>query len=502
MISVKKIVQGDRSRYWLLLASLIVAGWLVLTITQALRAYEAALLPPDLSQSTKTVDKSVAKVGSTLEYQIAVKNTGNEFAIASVTDTLPAELAYVSGSLVVENGGSNWGADGNVISWHGTINDGDQVNITFRATISDGVAVDTVITNTANIYLEGQEAPVAAPSATTTVVESVVPDRLRAYLPIVYKGLPQPHLNPISRPTKDNTWTVNWNSVNVSSVTSYEIQEANNAEFNNATIFNVGLTRARTFSHSRSFNNVYYYRVRALIGLQQGPWSNVQVIAADYFDDFVNGTSGWAMRRTSAESSAEWELAYRTDGVLQIIVKDTNEYVLASPLRMMPDLPVNFETEASFNEFNNTPISDRQAFAIIFGADWDGTACPNADYSSCFTNYYRLRFRWRDGTKDFWEYRLDWVKGHDSSDEPIVDTLIDWNQIKLNINPNSWNEVDVRVETDGDIKISIRDERVGQVRHDRIALQGIGKYFGLEVSVKDKANARVKFPYLKVEKIE
>ena len=94
------------------------------------------------------------------------------------------------------------------------------------------------------------------------------------------------------------------------------------------------------------------------------------------------------------------------------------------------------------------------------------------------------------------------MKGHDASDEPLVDTLIDWNQIKLDINPNSWNEVDVRIEPDGDIKIAIRDERVGQVRHDRIATEGIGKYFGLEVSVKNTANARVKFPYLKIEKIE
>lgn len=502
MIDVQKSLRRERTRYKLIAASLAAAILIVLGITQALRASTEVLLPPNLSQSSKTVDKDEALAGTILEYQITIKNTGNELAIASLTDTLPAELTYVPNSLTVQNGGSNWGVSDNTISWSGGINDGSEVKLTFRATLSGSLAVDTVVTNTANIYLDGQETPVATPSATTTVVETVIPDRTTAYLPLLSKSYPAVTVDPISRTGTGNSWTVTWGDVGLSSVTGYQIQEATNPSFTTPLTLNVGLTRSRSFSHSRSFNNVYYYRVRALFGLEVGPWSNVQSVTADYYDDFNDVNSGWAMRRTSAESSSEWELSYRTDNILQLIVKDKNEYVLASPLKAAPALPIKFEFEASFNEFNNTPISDRQAFALIFGADWNGETCPNADYTSCFTSYYRLRFRWRDGIKDFWEYRLDWVKGHDSTDEPIVDTLIDWNQIKEPINPNSWNEIDVQIEPDGDIKIDIGDKRIHQVRHSQIATDGIDPYFGLEVSVKDKANARVKFPYFEVVRVQ
>jgi uncharacterized repeat protein (TIGR01451 family) len=502
MMGVKKFMQEGNMRRWMLLASALVACLFIIGLTQALRASEQELLPPDLSQSAKTVDREEAKAGSTLEYNITVKNTGNQFAIASVTDTLVADLTYVPGSLSVQNGGSDWEANGNVIDWRGTINGGAEVKITFRAVLADDVAVGAFITNTANIYLDGQESPAATPNVGTTIVDVVVSDRTKAYLPLVIKGLPSVTVNAISRPTKDNSWTVSWRSTGSSSVTSYEIQEANNAAFSGASTLNVGLTLARAFSHSRSFNNVYYYRVRALIGSQVGPWSNVETVAADYRDDYTDAASGWAMRRTSSESNSEWELSYRTDQILQLIMKDKNEYMIASPLRELPTLPVNIETDVSFNEFNGTPVSDRQAFAIIFGANWNGETCPNGDFSSCFTSYYRLRFRWRDGTNDFWEYRLDWVKGHDSTDEPIVDTLIDWNQIKEKIDPNASNEVDVRIEPDGGIKIFIKDVLIHRVNHPRIITEEFGPYFGVEVSTKEKANARVKFRYFEVKRVD
>lgn len=500
MKGIKRITQRENMRRWLLLTSILLAALTVLGVAQALKAADEAALPPNLSQSVKTVNRSQAPAGATLEYNIIVKNTGNSLAAAAVTDTLPTGLFYVANSLVVQNGGSNWGVSGNVITWTGGINDGQQVNITFRATLANNLAVNTEITNTANIYLDEQENPVATPSATTTVTDA--PDRRKAYLPLVFKPLPQVQLNLISRPGAGNSWTVSWSNAGPT-ITNYEVQEAINPAFDSATTFNVGPATSFLFNRARSFNNVYYYRVRGRVGQKAGPWSNVQTVAADYHDDFADANSGWAMRRTTAESTSEWEMTYRTDQVLQIIVKDKQETVLVSPLRQAPTgLPLEFETEATFIDYNGSPISDQQAFAFIFGANWNGETCPNATYSSCFNTYYRLRFRWRDGTpSDFWEHRLDWVKGHDANGEPIVDTLYDWTRIREAINPNTWNEVDVRIEPDGDIKVDIGDKRIGQTRHERIVTTGFDRYFGLEVSVKEKANARVKFSYFKIDRM-
>ena len=78
----------------------------------------ATVEAPDLSQSFKSVDKSVAKTSDTLSYHIELLNVG---AVAapnlSVLDPLPAQTSYISGSVQ----GATYNAGLNRIEWLGEL---------------------------------------------------------------------------------------------------------------------------------------------------------------------------------------------------------------------------------------------------------------------------------------------------------------------------------------------------------------------------------------------
>lgn len=488
---MEKVTNYFNNRHLTILGSILAASLIILVVTQALIASEEAILPPDLSQSTKTVNKVEAPAGSKLQYQINVKNTGNQLAIVSVTDTLPAELTYVPGTLSVPNGGSNFGEAGNVITWTGAVNSLDEVVIHFDAMLADELELDSFVINSADILLQGDDTPVQ-PNVGTRIIEAP----LGAYFPVVFKPLPQVVLNPIVRNSTDNSWTVRWNVPNVS-VTRFEIQESQLSTFEGAPIINAGLTTSRAFAHTRSTNNLYYYRVRAVVGDQLGPWSNVRTVAGNFRDDFQNN-SGWKQRRTNANSS-DVRINFRSDDVLEVSVLDDNRFVLLSPLKPAPQLPAKFEMEAEINGADGSDVEKGFIFSMIFGADWNGGNCATVNTSGCFDNYYRLRFRWNGGSPDM-QFRLDWVEGHMSDNRPNNDTLIDWTDIDANVDLDDWIEVDALVEADGDIKIFFMDERVGTVRHSRITNTGFEPYFGLGVSTEGDPDARIKFRYYEAEK--
>ena len=113
----------------------------IITVSQAVSSVKATTknyykLPdlgtPDLT-ITKSVDKSSIKVGSELIYTIKVVNNGKADATnVVVTDTLPAELTYVSKSTV---GCGEASAQGNELTWKlGNIKASEEVEFTFKAT--------------------------------------------------------------------------------------------------------------------------------------------------------------------------------------------------------------------------------------------------------------------------------------------------------------------------------------------------------------------------------
>src|SRR5687768_2587274 len=88
----------------------------------------------------------------------------------------------------------------------------------------------------------------------------------RSYMPIVFKPLLPLVLTLISLPNAGNEWFVAWNSGGTGSI-QYELQEANDPNFTtNVMTYNAGTaTGYLVNTHVPSLNNVYYYRVRAII---------------------------------------------------------------------------------------------------------------------------------------------------------------------------------------------------------------------------------------------
>src|SRR5688500_19006838 len=104
------------------------------------------------------------------------------------------------------------------------------------------------------------------------------------YLPHVSNSLPALTLNPIGRPNSSNQWTVSWSGA--AGVTGYELQESHDPDFSTVVTTYSPATTSQLVQPGLSFDNVYYYRVRAVSGGSTGPWSNVQSVMGGYRDDF------------------------------------------------------------------------------------------------------------------------------------------------------------------------------------------------------------------------
>ena len=143
-------VQNKTVRQLTIMAAILLPMVIFLVVAGSLSAQE---LEPDAVAAAnlvaaKSVSPAQAQPGDTLQYMITVTNTGDSLAgNASITDTLPAELAILPGTLASSNGG-NFGVSGQVITWTGGVNNGSQLILSFDAVLTDTAPVGT-ITNTA-----------------------------------------------------------------------------------------------------------------------------------------------------------------------------------------------------------------------------------------------------------------------------------------------------------------------------------------------------------------
>lgn len=113
------------------------------------RTVNALGLSP-LTLSAKTVDRAQAYSGETASYSVSLTNTaGISLNNVIVTDTLPALLAYVNGSLSAPNG--SFGYASGVITWTGTIPANSNLNVTFDAMASPATPSGTMVSNSALI---------------------------------------------------------------------------------------------------------------------------------------------------------------------------------------------------------------------------------------------------------------------------------------------------------------------------------------------------------------
>jgi uncharacterized repeat protein (TIGR01451 family) len=130
-----------------------------------------SLLSPSITL-TKYVDIASAPVGTELTYTINYSNApGVSASTTSVlTDTIPANLTYVNGS--VTGGGAFVGSPARLIWNLGTVNANTSGSVSFKATINNGTPISTVITNKA-VFTNAEDSYKTS-SVTTTV--SAIPN--------------------------------------------------------------------------------------------------------------------------------------------------------------------------------------------------------------------------------------------------------------------------------------------------------------------------------------
>lgn len=104
----------------------------------------------DLSGSRKQASSSTARNGAVVTYQILVRNSGGVLpATVRVTDTLPAGLIYVPGSLAATSGTPDDGS-APTLKWSGVLSVTPVVTMTFAATVTTANAAHIVNTATIN----------------------------------------------------------------------------------------------------------------------------------------------------------------------------------------------------------------------------------------------------------------------------------------------------------------------------------------------------------------
>jgi uncharacterized repeat protein (TIGR01451 family) len=139
---------------------------------------------PNLSTSTKSVDKSTVSAGDGLTYTITLTNTGTADTTANVTDTLPANVTWAD-QFSASTGTPIWDGGHNRLLWSGPVDVGIPVTITYQVTVNVGVPGGTLITNTATV--DDRAGNVSETRPVTVAVASEAPG-IAVYLPIITKN--------------------------------------------------------------------------------------------------------------------------------------------------------------------------------------------------------------------------------------------------------------------------------------------------------------------------
>jgi uncharacterized repeat protein (TIGR01451 family) len=104
---------------------------------------------PDLSGSTKQVSTNSARVNDVLTYTLILRNSGQAFIqTVRVTDTLPAGLSYLPGSLAATSGTPD-ASSVPTLKWSGVMSTTPVVTVTFAVSVT--TPDTTTIVNTAAI---------------------------------------------------------------------------------------------------------------------------------------------------------------------------------------------------------------------------------------------------------------------------------------------------------------------------------------------------------------
>lgn len=448
----------------------------------------------NLDDSTKEASDDSVSPNGVFEYTITVVNSGGVDVPVTMTDELPAEVTYVSHEcppLIT----TTCEYDAGTVTWEGTVPDGDSTAITVVVTMSEDAEPGTTVTNTAQLVSAEQDLEV---SADVTVAEPTASPI--QFVPFTIYGL-QPEPGPVTltagRPNSNNVWSLSWTTSPGAS--GYEIHESNDPAFAAATPSVVGPVTSIDIAKNPSPSNVYYYRIRSLVGQKVGPWSNVVSVVGGYYDDFENTSTGWSMRRSTYRERVN---GFYENGKYVMQVLDRWDWGISSPLKPAPRVPYAIDFEARI-----VAPANLLSFGMVFGGDWNGQTCPPGlsydewyRHTNCFNHFYNTNSIFYGPLKLLFERvdRLEWCPNCGGSPmKRLGDIDVNGTRDFSNIDPEGWNHYRIEVRQDSiRIYAAARGQApVFQYEYDDTRWIN-DPYFGFFASTDEYNNSTWRFEYV------
>ena len=466
------------------------------------------LFGSDISNSTKEVDRDEIPVGSQVQYTIVISNSGDSQFTGTMTDSLPIGLTYVSHEMAdIQGGISNPGFDvvGNVVTWGGVLVGGGHAKIIITARLNEEVEIGSMVTNTAEISDGGQT---ASPSASFKVLEQAGADVAFPFVLYGFRPDPPDITNfAATRPNSQNQFSVSWTGGPTAS--NYELQMADNPEFNSPNVFEMGNATKMDFNPEPSFRNVFYFRARSFDSSIAGNWSETIKVVGAYFDDFTDPSSGWEIRRTTnIDKVRSWyDVGITGDDWLIVQVEDRFDWGLSSPLMPAPEVPYVIEFDAQ-----HAHIANQITYGGTFGGDLPGGDCPDKStvdgwykHELCFNHFYHTNTIWGSGHLLMLFERVDsleWISKH----APPMKRHLGYSKVVdplKGVDPDGWNHFRIEVRAD-EIKVFAGKE--GEVLYEVLSYDGTqwvnDPYFGVIVTTGEYSNSTMRVEYYSVTPLD
>lgn len=461
--------------------------------------------PANLTGSSKSASKETVSPNGVFAYTITIVNSGDFDIPATMTDEEPANVqfmdidceAFISDSCQI---------DGGTAEWSGTVAEGGTVTITIQAKLSGDAEPGEVIENTAQIVSAEQNVNRSAEITVDEIAASPI-----QFVPLTLYGLqpdPEPVTLTTTLPNSQNSWQLSWTSSQFA--TGYEIQESNDPNFGAATSTVVGQQTSLVITKQPTFNNVFYYRARSLVGQTASDWSNVISVVGGYRDDFDDPSSGWAVRRGTNRDVLR---GFYENGKYVTMITSRWDWLVASPLRPAPRVPYVIDFEARI-----VSLGYVHSAGAIFGGDWNGETCPPdvsfeqwPRHDDCFNHFYNTNSIYNDtdisnvkiGLLFERVDRLEWRPNDGGSPLKRVGDIASGVRDYRGIKPDDWNHYRIEVR-DGSIRVYAgRPGQELQFQYEYDDTRWItSPYFGFFTSTDIIENSTWRFEYMQVMPID
>lgn len=461
-----------------------------------------AVLPANLDSSTITTSADVVAPSETVEFTVHVANTGQLDIPAEVTSKLPVGLAYVSHQCNAA-ATTACGFDTDTVTWRGTVPEGGEATVVISARVAVDAEPNTVLKVMSHIVSADQELDRGAEVTVSAIKLSKV-----QLLPLTLFGI-QPDPGPVTltagSPNSANTWTMSWTEAALS--TGYEVQESHLADFSSVISQVLGPQTSLNVTKQPEPFNIYYYRVRSLIGNRAGPWSNAVSVVGGYRDDFDNTGTNWGLRRMT---NANVVKGFYENGRYVMQILSRWDWAIVSPGMPAPRVPYVIDFDAKL-------VSQAYAHSggVVFGGDWLEPACPPDDsddglhrHKVCFNHFYNINNIFEDTVPTRPTLRLlfervdklEWRPNEGGS--PLKrrgDIREEHTPVYKGVNPRDWNHYRVEVRPNS---IKIYAGEVGQdlrFHYEYTDTRWINDpYFGFFASTDLIENTTWRFEYMQV----